>query len=80
MAKQNCRASVSDASVFHSNAYNNSLTIISSRDMRLRAACKGLTWRRTPNNRGLEFIERNNVIKFCNLLFRQLMLTLDLYL
>ena len=29
-----------------------------------------LTGRRPANNRGLEFIERNNVIKFCNLLFR----------
>jgi hypothetical protein len=40
----------------------------------------GLTRRRTTNKLRLEFIERNDVIHFCNLLLGELMLILDVYL
>jgi hypothetical protein len=45
-----------------------------------KSGMAGLTRRRTTNELRLEFIERNNVIYFCNLLVGELMLILDLYL
>lgn len=42
-------------------------------------ASKGLTGRRPTNNPGFEFIERNDVIHFCNLLLGEAVLALDIY-
>jgi len=39
----------------------------------------GSTRRRTTDELRLEFIERNNVIHFRNLLVRELMLVVDIY-